>query len=145
MDVLLAAFDLDERADRRFVDGDHDVLGRELLAVLLVAEPHAQPQLVQDGEQRVAVGDDGFVLFAHLHQAGLHRALEGQQALAALAAHAQHAAAPVEPIVGRIEQTVFLQPPAAQRRGADGEDALARLLGAVEPQLDLALERHRGG
>ena len=50
-DALFAAFDLDERADRRLVERDGDVLGRELLAVLLVAEPDVQPELLEHALQ----------------------------------------------------------------------------------------------
>ena len=42
---------------------------------------------------------------------------------------------------GGVEQRVFLQAAAVQRGGAGGEDGLARGVGRVEAQLDLALER----
>ena len=90
-------------------------------------------------EQRVAVGDDRLVLLAELHRTGLHRTLEGQEALAAFAADAQHAAAPEQPVVCGVEQAVFLQAPSAQRRGADREHPLARVFGAIELELDFAL------
>ena len=66
-DALLAAFDLDEDADRRLVDRDDDVLVRELLAVLLVAEPDVEPELLEHAQQHLAVADDGLELLAHLH------------------------------------------------------------------------------
>jgi hypothetical protein len=62
----------------------------------------------------IAVGDDGLVLFAELHDTGLHGPFEGQQALAVLVAHPQDAAALIEPIVLGVEQTVLLQPAAAE-------------------------------
>ena len=71
MDGVFAALDLDEHADRRFVDRDHHVVGGELLAVLLVAEPDVQAERLEDGQQRRAVGDDGLVLFADLDRPGL--------------------------------------------------------------------------
>ena len=66
VDRVFAAFDLDEHADRRLIDRDHHVVVREFLAVFLVAEPDVQAELFEDGLQRRAVGDDGFVLFADL-------------------------------------------------------------------------------
>ena len=40
-DALLTPFDLDEHADGRLVDCEHHVGQRVLLAILLIAEPHA--------------------------------------------------------------------------------------------------------
>ena len=108
---LLAAFDFDERADRRFVNRDRDVLVRKLLAVLLVAEPHVEAELFEHVQQQQAVADDGLHLFAKLHRRVLHRALEGEQRLAAFEADAKHAAPAAQLIVVGVEQVVFLQPP----------------------------------
>src|SRR4029077_20026292 len=47
-DALLAAFDLDERPNRRLVNRDDHVVFRELLAVLLVAEPDVKAELFED-------------------------------------------------------------------------------------------------
>ena len=44
--------------------------------------------------------------------------------------------------VGGVEQRVFLQAPAAERRRAERQDARTGLVGAVEPQLDFAFEGH---
>ncbi len=137
-----AAFDLDERADRRLVDGDDDVVGRELLAVLLVAKPDVEAELLKNRQQHVAVGDDGLTFLSQLHRARLHRALEGEQALAAFVAHAQHGTLPAKQLVVGVEQTVFLQAPAVERRGAERENLRSCLVGALEAELDLALERH---
>ena len=68
-DAALAAFDLDEHADGRFVDRDDAVVEREFLAVLLVAEPDVESQLFEHAQQQVAVADDGLELFAHLDDA----------------------------------------------------------------------------
>ena len=38
----------------------------EFLAVFFVAEPDVQAELFEDGQQRLAVGDDGLVFFADL-------------------------------------------------------------------------------
>src|SRR4029434_2849849 len=40
VDAFFAAFNLDEGADRRFIERDRDVRGGELFAVFLVPEPH---------------------------------------------------------------------------------------------------------
>ena len=50
-----------------------------------------------------------------------------------------------QPLVVGVEQAVFLEPAAAQRRGAEREDPRARLVGTVETKLDLAFERHGPG
>jgi len=142
-DALLAPFDLDEHADRRLVDRDDHILVREFLAVLLVPEPHVQPQLFEDAQQHRAVADDGFELLAQLHRRRLHRSFEGDAALAVFHADAQHRTAPPELLVVGIEQGVFLEPPPEQRRRAGREHRAPRLVGAVEPQLDLPLERRR--
>ena len=89
-----------------------------------------------------AVGDDGFEFFADLDEAGQRRALEGQQALAALGSNAQRRSLAAQPLVLGVEQAVFLEPAAEQRDGPERENPRARLFGAVEAQLDLALERH---
>ena len=139
LNAALAAFDLHERADRRFVDRNRDVFVGELLAVLLVPEPHAEAQLFQDVEQQQAIADDRLHFFAELHRRALHRPFEGQQRLAALHPHAQHAAAEAQLIVVRIEEAVFLQTPTAQRCGARGENRLPRFLRIAKTQFDLAL------
>jgi hypothetical protein len=46
----------------------------------------------------------------------------------------------VEIFVAGVEQAVFLQPPAVYRSGAGRQNGSAGGFGAVEPQLDLALE-----
>ncbi len=70
----------------------------------------------------------------------LHRSFEGQQAPAAVHADPQRRAPAVEVFVAGVEQAVFLQPPAVNRRGAGGQNGRAGGFGAVESQLDLALE-----
>ena len=50
-DVLLAALELDERADGRFVDGDHQVAAAELLALFLVSKPDPKTQLLEQPKQ----------------------------------------------------------------------------------------------
>ena len=140
-DAVLAAFDLDEDADRRFVDRDDDVLVRELLAVLLVAEPDVQAELLEHAQQHLAVADDGLELLAHFHDARLHRPLEGEPALAVLHPHAQHAAPPAQRLVVGVEERVLLQPAPEQRRRAAREDRRARLVRRREPQLDFTLDR----
>ena len=140
VDALLAAFDFDERADRRFVDRDRDVFVRELLAIFFVAEPHAEAELFEHVQQQQAVADDGLELFAKLHRRVLNRAFEGEQRLAALEAHAQHAAPAAQRVVGRVEQVVFLQPPPSQRRGAGRQNRLAGFVGVAKAELDLPLQ-----
>ena len=71
----------------------------------------------------------------------MRRALEGQQALAALRAHAERRSLAPQQLVFGVEQRVFLQPAAVQRRGAERENLRACLVGTVEAKLDLALER----
>src|SRR6188768_709256 len=46
-DAVLIALDLDEHADRRLVDGDDGVAERVLFAVLLIAEPDREAELLQ--------------------------------------------------------------------------------------------------
>jgi hypothetical protein len=70
----------------------------------------------------------------------LHGTLEGEQALAAFDADPQCGAPAVEILVAGVEQAVFLQPPAVCRSGAGRQNGSAGGFGAVEPQLDLALE-----
>src|SRR5262245_2777263 len=142
VDRLLTALDFDERADGRLVDGDHDVVRTEFLAVLLVAEPDVEAELLQDREQHVAVGDDGFTFLAEFHRARLYGPFESEKALAALVPHSQHRSLPAELFIIGIEQAILLQPPAVKRCGAKREDLCPCLVGAVESQLDLALERH---
>src|SRR5262245_64734715 len=88
--MLLAALNLDERSDRRLVDGDDHVLSRELFPVFLVAEPHVQTELTEDGEEHVAIGHDRLELLAQLHHTWLHGTLEGQETLAAFAPYAKY-------------------------------------------------------
>ena len=94
-------------------------------------------------QQRRAVGDDGLVLLADLDDAGQHRPLEREQALAALRPHAQRRSLQPQPLVVGVEQRVFLEAAAVQRRGAERENLRPCLVGTVEAKLDLALERHR--
>ena len=54
LDPLLAAFDLDEDPHRRLVDRHDDVVVRELLAVLFVAEPDVQAELLKNREEFAA-------------------------------------------------------------------------------------------
>src|SRR6185436_15437550 len=98
-DARFAALDLDEHADRRLVDGDDDVLVREFLAVLLVAEPDVEAQFLEDPQQQPAVADHRLELVADLHLARLHRSLEGDPALAVLDADPEHAAPPPQRLV----------------------------------------------
>ena len=56
-DAALAAFDLDEGPHRRLVDGDDDVVGGELLAVLLIPEPDAEAELLQHAQEQRPVAD----------------------------------------------------------------------------------------
>ena len=129
LDRPLAAFDLDERADRRLVERDRGVLGRELLTELLVPEPDVETQRLEHARQHVAVADDGLVLFASLHAAGLHRAFERQQASAGFAAHPQCAALPAQRFVAGIEERIFLESPALEWGSAGSEDGRPRLAG----------------
>ena len=57
MDRFLAAFNLHERADRRFVDRDRRVLDGVFLAIFFVAEPDVKPQLLEDALDDLAVAD----------------------------------------------------------------------------------------
>jgi hypothetical protein len=137
-----AALDLDERADRRLVYGDDDVVGRELLSVLLVAKPDMEAELLKDREQHVAVGDDRLTFLAQFHRAVLHGPLEGEQALPAFVPYPEdRTLAPKQLVVG-VQQTVLLQAPAMERRGAKRENLGSRLLGTLEAELDFALEWH---
>ena len=142
-DAFFAAFDLDERADGRLVDGDDDVFGGVLLAVLLVAEPHVQAELLEHALQHFAVANDGLVLVAHLHRSGQHGTFEGQQVLARLGADAQHAAAPAQRFILRIEQGIFLQTAGAKGGGTSGKDRRARIFRAGEPEFDFTLDHQR--
>jgi hypothetical protein len=139
MDRLFTAFDLDEDADRRLVDCDHDIVGGKLLAILLVAEPDVEAERFEDGEQHGTVGDDGFMLFANLDQSRDPRTLEGQQALAALAAHPQSGALTAQHLIVGIEERVFLEPSAVKGNGPERENLRPCLVGTVEAKLDLAL------
>ena len=67
MNAALAPFDLDECADRRFVNRDGDILVRELLAIFLVPEPHAEAELFEHAQQDHAIADHRFHLLAELH------------------------------------------------------------------------------
>ena len=118
------ALDLDEHADRRFVDRDDDVFVRELLAVLLVPEPDVQPELLENLQQDLAVADERLDLFAQLHGRRLHRALERQPALAVLDAHPQHAAPAPQLLVVGVEERVLLEPAAEQWRAPAARTAL---------------------
>ena len=142
-DALLAAFDLDVGADRRLVERDRHVFGGVLFPVLLVAEPHVQPELFEHALQHLAVADDGLVLVAHLHRAWLHRTLEREQALAGFGADPEHAAPAPQRLVVGVEQRIFLEAAAAEGSGARGKDRRARLLGIVEPEFDFALDHQR--
>ena len=118
-----------------------DVFVRELLAILLVAEPDVQSKLPENLEQDFAVADQRLVLFPHLHRRRLDGALEGHAALAVLHAHAQDASPPAKLFVVGVEQGVRLEAAAQPRRAAGRDDGSARLLDRVESQLDLSLER----
>ena len=66
-DAAIAAFDFDETSPtRRLVDRDDHIVERELLAVLLVAEPDVEAELLQDGQHQRAVADHRFELLADL-------------------------------------------------------------------------------
>ena len=140
-DALFAAFDLDEHPDRRLVNRDDHVAEGEFLAILLIAEPDRVAERLEAPEHRLAIADDGFDLFAQLHRRRLDRALEGQQALARLHANAQHAPALPQGVGVIVEQGVFLQAPAPQRRRPGVPHGRARVVDRVEPQLDFAFER----
>src|SRR5688572_31757056 len=107
--ALLAAFDLDEYADRRLVDGDGDILVRELLAVLLVAEPDVKAELVEHPQQDLTVADEGLVFLPDRQGRRLDRSLEGDPALAVLDTDAQHTAPAPQQLVFGVEQRVLLQ------------------------------------
>ena len=49
-DVLLAALELDERANGGFVDGDHQIATAELLAVFLVPKPDPKTQPLEQSQ-----------------------------------------------------------------------------------------------
>ena len=68
---------------------------------------------------------------------------ECQPALPALDADAQDAAPLSELLVTGVEQRIFLQPAAQERRRACRHDGRSRFLGRLEPQLDLAFDRRR--
>ena len=80
LDCTLTAFDFHESADGRFIERDRRVFGCELLAKLLIPEPDVQTQSLEHAYQNVPVADDGFMLLARFHAAGLHGTLERQQA-----------------------------------------------------------------
>src|SRR5262249_5717546 len=143
-DALIAALDLDEHADGRFVDRHDHVLVRVLLPVFLVPEPDVEAQLLEDAEEQLAVAHDGFELVAQLHVRRLYGAFERDAALAVLGPDPQRAAAPPERLVLVVEEGVFLEPAPEHRGGARRLDRGARRLDRLEPQLDLALERRRG-
>ena len=102
--------------------------------IFLVAEPDAESELFEHVQQQQAVADDRFHLLAQFHRRVLHRPFEGEKRLSALEADAQHAAAAAQLIVGRVEQIVFLEPPAAQRRRAGCQNRLARFGGIAKTE-----------
>src|SRR5262249_23002901 len=132
--------DLDERADWRLVDRDDHIVEREFLAVLLVAEPGAEPELLEDADEHRSIGDDRLELFAQLERRGLHRSFERHVTLARLDPDAQHTTAPPQAVVGRVEQAVLLKAAAANRRRAGLAHRGAGRLDVRKPELDLALE-----
>src|SRR5690349_20377729 len=139
-DSSVAAFDLDERPDRRFVQRQQHIVERELFAILLIAEPDAEAELLEDAHDERAVADDGLELFAQFRDRRLDRTFVGEQTPPGLDADPEHASPPPQIVVRCIEQAVFLKTPAAHRRGAGIDDGGAGALGIVESQLDLALE-----
>src|SRR6185295_12409015 len=78
--------------------------------------------------------------FAGLHRGVLNRTLEGEECFAPFEADAQHAAALAQLIVVRVEQVIFLQPAAAQRRGSGRQNRLPGFVGVAKPQLNLSLQ-----
>ena len=107
-----------------------------------MAKPDVESELLKDREQHVAVGDNRLTLLAQLHRAGLHRPLEGEQALSALIPHAEDGTLAPEQLVVGVQQTVLLQAPAVERGGAKRKNLRSCLLGTFETELDFALERH---
>ena len=142
-DGLFASLDLHVGADRRLVERDRHIFSGVFLAVLLVAEPHVQPELLEHALQHFAVADDGLEFVAHFHAARLHRTLEGEEALARFGADAQNASAAPQRLVFRIEQRIFLEAAAAEGSGARRENQRAGLLRTIEPEFDFALEHQR--
>src|ERR1051325_3833846 len=147
VNAVRAALDLDERPDRRFVDCDDHVVERELFAVLLVAEPHVEPELFEHAQQHGAVADDGLELVAHFQDRRLNRTFEGEEALARLDTYAKHASAQAQPLVVGVEERVFLEAARANGCGAGADYGLASFDGIGEPKLDFSLDgdgRHGG-
>ena len=111
-DAAVAAFDLHERADRCLVHRHDDIVEREFLAVLLVAEPDAKSRPLEDHRgEHPAVVDARFEFLAQLQRRMLDRTLEGDEAVAMLDPDAQNLA--VARSVVRsfgVEQSVRLEP-----------------------------------
>ena len=81
----VAAFDLDEGPDRRLVERDDDVVEREFLAILLIPEPARGSRAASSTRSTSEPSPThGLELLAQLHLRRLHRALEGEQAPAAI-------------------------------------------------------------
>ena len=116
---------------------------RELLAVLLVAEADVGARATCRMVSRTwPSADHRLVLLAQLHRAGQRRTLEGEHAVAAVVPDAKRRSLAAQWFVRGVEQGVFLQAAAAERRGADRHDARPRVVGGVEPEFDLAFEGH---
>ena len=102
----------------------------------LQAEPRRAPL------QHAAVGDDRLEFLADLHRAGLHRALEGEDAARRRRVRTR-----------RVDRSRTSDPSSVSNRrsscsrrprsgrGAGGQHRGARVGGVVEPQLDFPLER----
>src|SRR5439155_8168209 len=89
-----------------------------------------------------SVTDERLELFTYFLLARTHRALEGDEAAAGLDPDAQRRSPCAKCAVGRVEQAIVLEAPAAHRRCAGGQHRGARVVGARKPELDLAFEGH---
>ncbi len=142
-DAAVAAFDLDERADRCFVDRDDHLVERELLAVFLVAEPDAKSRsqrivtrrspsstAVSSSSRSLSVGcSAGLLNVTKLCPASIRTRRTWPRALSARSSVSNSASD-------------------CSRRGlsgagAGGSDGRAGGFGRFKPQFDFAFERRR--
>src|SRR4051812_19414456 len=138
VDPLWRSFNLAEVADRSFIEYDVSIAVGPLAAIFVVTKHGSEPKRREDARQSVAVGDSGFRFDARFVKANRAFALVRERPRVAVAADAQHIAAPAKLAASEVVQRVDFERARCDRAKAQLAQALfeRRQIGGAKLDLD---------